>query len=122
MSDNTDRHTTEIPEVEQTDEYTRLSMTIQRGDGIDRRGDVTVDIKRDRPPRAQRTNESVIIPTEPNSRDGSPATNRSQSVTVDHETFAEFYHEVQRATHLLEQRLGLLDDDDGAGNDGEADA
>lgn len=79
-----------------THEYTRLSMNIQRGEGVDRRGDVSVEIQRERNP-SNETETAIEIDGE------------TFPAPVNDEAFAEFYHETSRAVKLLEKRLGLGD-------------
>lgn len=82
-------------------EYTRLKANFQRGEGVDRRGDVTIEIVRERdedaPPR------EIELP------DG-----ETVEVACDDATFAEFYFEAQRAESVLIETLGLdeIEEDD----------
>jgi hypothetical protein len=78
-------------------EYTRLRADIQLGDGIDRRGEVTIEVVRaiDTESEKRRT-RSVVLPDE----------STLQTETSD-EVFAEFYFECGRATRALQERLGL---------------
>lgn len=85
-------------------EYTRFQMTIQRGDGIDRRGDVTVEIQRERNPGDERETPVDLSLTSKEFDDDAVET------TVNDAHFAEFYHEAVRATRVLEEQLGLEDD------------
>ena len=93
MSDETE------VQIEQDGEYTRFRMNIQRGEGVDRRGDVTVEMVRETAHDSTATVEY---------------SNRSQKIRVDNEAFSEFVFETDRAVTLLENRLGLT------GGDGDA--
>lgn len=88
MADETDF------QIEQDGEYTRFRMNVQRGEGVDRRGDVSVEMIREREPAS-----TAKIKFE----DG------EQKTLVDNETFAEFVFETRRAVKLLEDRLGIED-------------
>lgn len=88
--------TDDNPDPQPDVEMTRLSCTIQLGDGIDRRGDVTVEVTRELGPRMDRREREVELP------DGSTTT-----VTADDQTFGEFVLETGRATELLRDRLRL---------------
>jgi len=89
--------------MDDTTEYTKLRMQAQRGDGPDRRGKVEVEMLReDDEPTEDRTVSVGVGP------DGDiPA-----AATVDDSVFAEFHYETERAVALLEDRLGLDDDDE----------
>lgn len=90
-------------------EYTRMKANIQLGDGIDRRGDVTVEIVRSVDSSgARRRKREVVLP------DGDTITARTSD-----EVFAEFYFEAARATEVLRERLGLDRDDDDDEDDGD---
>ena len=94
--------------TEPNGEYTRLKANIQLGDGIDRRGEVTVEVVRSVDTASDgRRSRSVVLP------DGTTFGTK----TTD-EVFAEFYFECVRATEALHERLGL-DEDDGADDDSE---
>jgi len=83
-------------------EYTRLRADIQLGDGIDRRGEVTIEVVRSIDSESdERRSRSVVLPDE----------STLQTETSD-EVFAEFYFECGRATRALQERLGLHHDDD----------
>jgi hypothetical protein len=87
-------------------EYTRLRADIQLGDGIDRRGEVTIEVVRSIDGESdERRSRSVVLPDE----------STLQTETSD-EVFAEFYFECGRATRALQERLGLHHDD-GDGDD-----
>jgi hypothetical protein len=88
-------------------EFTRLKSSVQLGDGPDQRGDVTVEVVREKRPREgfERRDVEVELP------DGSVVEG-----DVDDATFAEFYTELDRATRVLSDALGLADD--GAEGDG----
>lgn len=86
---------------EEDGEYTRFKAKIQLGDGIDRRGDTTVEIARSpRPESSVTTSVSVGRGEE------------EVETTVDHKAFAEFALEVDRATELLRSTLQLPDDNE----------
>jgi len=88
-------------------EYTRMQADIQLGDGIDRRGEVTVEVVRSvNTSSDSRRTRSVMLP------DG----NTISAHTTD-EVFAEFYFEACRATEILRERLGLPDDEDSEGDE-----
>lgn len=81
-------------------EYTRYRMQIQRGDGPDRRGKVEVEIQREHPEaRANLDAQQVELPN-----------GETTEALVGSAAFSEFLFEVDRATHLLEQQLGLEDE------------
>lgn len=86
----------EDTEPDGSTEYTKFSSKIQLGDGVDQRGDIQVEIARDRPSLGRRNEHTVELPS------GDEVT-----VTVDDEAFAEFYFELQRSTDVLRESLGL---------------
>lgn len=77
-------------------EYTRFRANIQLGDGPDRRGDVTIEIVREREEVASQTPREVEL----------PSGERIQTETMD-AAFAEFYIELDRASTTLRETLGL---------------
>ena len=81
-------------------EFTRLKSSVQLGDGPDQRGDVTVEVLREKRPREgfERRDVELELP------DGTVAEG-----DVDDATFAEFYTELERATRALSEALGLPD-------------
>lgn len=81
-------------------EITRFKMNIQRGEGVDRRGDITVETVRERDRGANGTEREVTLPS-------------GETVTVEthDDAFAEFYFEAERAKRVLIQTLGLTDAD-----------
>lgn len=88
--------------TEPNGEYTRLKANIQLGDGIDRRGEVTVEVVRSVDTTSDtRRSRSVVLP------DGTTFGTK----TTD-EVFAEFYFECVRATEALRERLGLNEDEE----------
>lgn len=88
-------------EDDPADEFVRFRINIQRGDGPDRRADVTVESVRQVSPdsSAHRTDVEVLLP------DGE--TMVVEDVPVESEAFASWYFEVQRADLALRDRLGL---------------
>jgi hypothetical protein len=89
-------------------EYTRRKVKLQVGDGPDARGEVTVEMVRERAPEDETTprHESVVMQT-----------GESQRVRfgTDDAAFAEWVFEVNRSVDVLRDSLGLED----GGDDGE---
>jgi len=85
-------------------EHTRYRAKVQLGDGPDRRGDVTVEMVRE--PSGDRNERHVIIPE--------AVTDEASAMDVqapcNDADFAEFYHELERASTALRDVLGLDDD------------
>lgn len=78
-------------------EYTRFKAKIQRGDGIDRRGDVEVEVVRER----------SEVRVDLDEIEHEIADDVSVTTLADHGPFAEFSFELERAVRLLEDQLGL---------------
>lgn len=89
-----DNDNMEVDTVQSDGEYTRFRMNIQRGEGVDRRGDVSIELVRE--------------------KDGGGETVQyeNKSVEVDHSAFTEFAFETDRSVKLLEDRLGLSKGED----------
>lgn len=83
---------------EETTEYTKFETKIQLGDGVDRRGDVRVEMVRERPRggSAGVTQRAVTVPG-----------GEEVTITTDDKAFAEFYFEAGRAAGVLREKLGL---------------
>ena len=81
-------------------EYTRIKAKVQLGDGPDQRGEVTVEMVRERTEDTPLDVRTVELP------DGT-----SVETTIDDRTFAEFYLESGRVVSALSDRLGLDPDD-----------
>lgn len=84
------------PDVQMDGEYTRYRMSVQRGDGPDRRGKVEVEMVREREP--SRESQTVDVG------------GREVTTQMEDSAFAEFLLESDRSVRLLEERLGLNDD------------
>lgn len=83
-------------------EFVRFQSKIQLGEGVDRRGDVTVEMLRERPSLGRRTqHQDVELPS-----------GETVTITTDDEAFAEFYFELQRTRDVLRRTLGLDRDDE----------
>lgn len=87
-----------MPDEDAESEYTRFQSKIQLGDGVDRRGDIQVEIVRERAPPSELTAREVTLPS-----------GETVAVGTDDTAFAEFYFEVQRKTDVLREQLGLDD-------------
>lgn len=82
---------------EQDGAYTRYSAKIQRGDGVDRRGDIQVEMVREHPESlVDTTRHTVELPN-----------GREVKFDADDRAFAEFYFSLQRAEGVLTETLGL---------------
>jgi len=92
-----------MPEHDEFDgAYTRHRTKIQRGDGVDNRGETVVETVRpvsDHRVDKEKETETVELP-------GGATT----EVVIDSEPFAEHVFEVDRAVQLLEHELGLNDE------------
>lgn len=93
-------------EGDPADEFVRFKAKIQRGDGPDQRGEVTVETVRELPVDSpgHRADVDVLLP------DGEVLT--VEDIEVQSGPFAEWYFEMQRAELALRETLGLIEDDD----------
>lgn len=78
-------------------EYTRIRAKMQMGNGIDQRGEVTVETVRE--VEEDRTTTTVELP------DGTVV----GDVPINNRAFAEFYHELERSGQALKDKLGIED-------------
>jgi hypothetical protein len=89
---------------DETVEMTRFRCNVQLGNGPDQRGDVTVEMVRE--PNDDRNERHVIVPE--------AVTDEASTMNVEapcnDADFAEFYHELERASTALRDVLGLDDD------------
>lgn len=93
-------------------EYTRFRANIQLGDGIDQRGDVTVELVRE--PNENRNERETGIPLTDSEREHINLDGRDMEVVdtpCNDREFAEFYNELQRASNALRDALNLPDPD-----------
>lgn len=92
---------------EEDGEFTRLRAKVQIGDGVDQRGEVSVErsSKQDEDGRGyEKTTKEVTLPEEMGGD--------TVEIQANNELFAEFYYELTRSTKALRQELGLPDEDE----------